>query len=163
MDLTKLNLSDDKLFSLLMGYDDFCKTVLEIVLGIELESIERVEVQQTYQNVIEYKSIRLDVFANGVDGTIYNVEMQKVEDDDMRLRSRFYHGLMDVSTLFKGHKYKGLPKSYVIFITEFDVFDRGLYRYTFKNRCDMLTEEFNVERGMEAWKRVSRDVHRKRH
>lgn len=46
-----------------MGYDDFCKTVLEIVLGIELESIERVEVQQTYQNVIEYKSIRLDVFA----------------------------------------------------------------------------------------------------
>ena len=67
MDLTKLNLSDDKLFSLLMGYDDFCKTVLEIVLGIELESIERVEVQQTYQNVIEYKSIRLDVFAGIID------------------------------------------------------------------------------------------------
>ena len=54
VDLTKLNLSDDKLFSLLMGYDDFCKTVLEIVLGIELESIEHVEVQQTYQNLIFY-------------------------------------------------------------------------------------------------------------
>ena len=140
VDLTKLNLSDDKLFSLLMGYDDFCKTVLEIVLGIELESIERVEVQQTYQNVIEYKSIRLDVFAKGVDGTIYNVEMQQLKNDDMPLRARFYQGLMDASTLFKGRKYRELPKSYVIFITEFDVFDRGLYRYTFKNKCDEVPD-----------------------
>ena len=140
VDLTKLNLSDDKLFSLLMGYDDFCKTVLEIVLGIELESIERVEVQQTYQNVIEYKSIRLDVFAKGVDGTIYNVEMQQLKNDDMPLRARFYQGLMDASTLFNGRKYRELPKSYVIFITEFDVFDRGLYRYTFKNKCDEVPD-----------------------
>ena len=140
VDLTKLNLSDDKLFSLLMGYDDFCKTVLEIALGIELESIEHVEVQQTYQNVIEYKSIRLDVFAKGVDGTIYNVEMQQLKNDDMPLRARFYQGLMDASTLFKGRKYRELPKSYVIFITEFDVFDRGLYRYTFKNKCDEVPD-----------------------
>lgn len=138
IDLTKLNLSDDKLFSLLMGYDDFCKTVLEIVLGVELKSIERVEVQQTYQNVIEYKSIRLDVFAKGIDGTIYNVEMQQLKNDDMPLRARFYQGLMDASTLFKGRKYKELPKSYVIFITEFDVFGEGLYRYTFKNMCNEI-------------------------
>lgn len=123
-----------------MGYDDFCKTVLEIALGIELESIEHVEVQQTYQNVIEYKSIRLDVFAKGVDGTIYNVEMQQLKNDDMPLRARFYQGLMDASTLFKGRKYRELPKSYVIFITEFDVFDRGLYRYTFKNKCDEVPD-----------------------
>lgn len=80
------------------------------------------------------------MFAKGVDGTIYNVEMQQLKNDDMPLRARFYQGLMDASTLFKGRKYRELPKSYVIFITEFDVFDRGLYRYTFKNKCDEVPD-----------------------
>ena len=128
------------LASIIYNHGKFCDDFKSTLKLGAYESIEHVEVQQTYQNVIEYKSIRLDVFAKGVDGTIYNVEMQQLKNDDMPLRARFYQGLMDASTLFKGRKYRELPKSYVIFITEFDVFDRGLYRYTFKNKCDEVPD-----------------------
>jgi len=66
--------------------------------------------------------------------------MQKVENDNMPKRSRFYQGLMDVSNLYSGKKvkYRKLPETVVIFITEFDPFGKGLYQYIFKNECQEM-------------------------
>lgn len=94
-------------------------------------------IQKTLQNLPGYKSIRLDAFVTLADGKICNVEMQQLNNDSMPKRARYYQGLMDVSSLLSGKNvsYGDLPESVVIFITDFDVFGLGRYRYTFKNAC----------------------------
>ena len=43
---------------------------------------------------------------------------------------------MDVKALKPGEKFEDLRPAYVIFICTFDPFGKGLYRYTFENRCE---------------------------
>lgn len=42
---------------------------------------------------------------------------------------------MDVTSLKPGQDFRDLKPGYVIFICTFDPFGRGLYRYTFEQRC----------------------------
>ena len=42
---------------------------------------------------------------------------------------------MDMELLESGERYETLPGSYVIFVCDFDPFDRKKYCYTFENRC----------------------------
>lgn len=64
--------------------------------------------------------------------------MQKRNNDNMPKRSRFYQGILDASGLFQGsdQRYENMTDVYVIFITDFDIFGKGLYKYTFTNKCD---------------------------
>ena len=43
--------------------------------------------------------------------------------------------MMDMELLESGAEYDALPRSYVIFICDFDPFDEKKYCYTFENRC----------------------------
>lgn len=57
------------------------------------------------------------------------MEMQnETKGDDVRKRSRFYQGLMDVPILKSGEntKYKQLSSTVIIFITQDDIFGRNL-------------------------------------
>jgi len=132
------NLADDGFFALLMQQKDFCVQTLSIILEKDIVDIEYNTIQQTIKNMPGYKSIRLDVFAVERNGTVYNVEMQIKMGDSLPRRSRYYQGLIDASILFQGKKvkYASLADTYVIFISEFDLFDKDFYRYTFRNRCD---------------------------
>jgi predicted transposase/invertase (TIGR01784 family) len=135
--LKAANLSDDRLFSLVMQDPSFCKLVLEIIFDKEFTELRYTGVQKSILGMPGYKSVRLDVFATDKNGEIYNIEMQKLKNDSMPKRSRFYQSVLDVSSLYQGKDsgYENLPNSYVIFITEFDVFGFKRYKYTFKNRC----------------------------
>jgi len=54
--------------------------------------------------------------------------------------------LIDAVTLYSGEeiKYRKLPETIIIFITEFDPFGKGRYKYTFKNKCE---EDTDLELG----------------
>lgn len=140
------NLSDDILFGMVMHNDNFAKIVIGIVLGKKVMEIKRKDIQKSLPNLPGYKSVRLDVIVMLEDGTLCNVEMQTVNNDSMPKRSRFYQGILDVVTLYSGKtvKYKKLPNTVIVFITEFDPFGEGLYKYTFTNRCK---ESSNLELG----------------
>ena len=47
----------------------------------------------------------------------------------------FHQAEMDVTSLLPGEDFSKLRTGYVIFICTFDPFGKGLYRYTFENRC----------------------------
>jgi len=140
------NLSDDILFGMVMLNDEFAKIVLSIVLERNVVKVQKKSIQKSLLNLPGYKSIRLDVIIELEDSTICEVEMQTVKNDNMPKRARFYQGLMDAVTLYAGEevKYGQLPETIVIFITEFDVFGKGRYKYTFKNKC---LEEMDLELG----------------
>ncbi len=115
-----------------------CKEVLEILLPFQVEDLEYVEYQKTIDIFNKTKSVRLDVYVKGRD-KVYNVEMQIGKDVNLAKRARFYQAAIDFDMLEKGHKYKELQESFVIFICTFDPFDRGLPCYSFKNKCQEET------------------------
>lgn len=135
--LQDLNLMDDIFFTLLMQREEFCREVLGIILDKKFTKITYQQVQKSYQNLPGYKSIRLDVYAEDEDHNIYNVEMQKQDKKDLPQRSRYYQAMLDVSNLLSGREvqYSELKDTYIIFITEKDLFGLDRYRYTFNNRC----------------------------
>ena len=83
----------------------------------------------------DYRSLRLDIYAGDQMQVGYNLEMQNEDEHNLPKRSRFHQAEMDATSLKPGEDFSELKPSYVIFICTFDPFSRGLYRYTFENRC----------------------------
>ena len=64
-----------------------------------------------------------------------DIEMQLENYGDLVLRSRYYHSEMDGYQIRKGVTYDNLKESIVIFICDFDMFQKGSSIYTFENVC----------------------------
>ncbi len=67
------------------------------------------------------------------------MEMQNdSRGDDLEKRSRFYQALLDVPILKSGKetKYRDLPFSVIIFITQDDIWKEDLAKYTFTEQCE---------------------------
>ena len=137
----QLTFADDFMFGKIMVNPDICKEVLERILNIKIERIEYIERQKSLDVDYEAKSIRMDVYVKDGKGTVYNIEMQAANDDDLAKRSRYYQSIIDMELLDKGLPYEELNQSFVIFICNFDLFGKGRHIYTFKNLC---TEDTHV-------------------
>ena len=83
------------------------------------------------------KGIRLDVYVEDDNNTIYNIEMQVSSDDNEFLgnRIRYYQALIDSAILKCGDNYKDLKNLYIIFICPFVLFNGERQVYFFKNYC----------------------------
>ena len=132
--IKELTLKDTFMFGAVMAQPENCRKFLECTLGIQ---IGRIEVSKERSMIYhpEYKGIRLDVYAKDERNTRYNVEMQVTKKPALGKRSRYYQSQMDTELLQSGSDYTELPKTFVIFICDFDLFGQGKYRYTFCNRC----------------------------
>ena len=139
--LRELTIKDDFMFGAVMSDPENCRELLEMILDI---SIDRIEVSKEKSMVYhpEYKGVRLDVYARDEKNTCYNVEMQASRRPVLGKRSRYYQSQMDMEMLQSGRDYEELPKSFVVFICDFDPFGKELYRYTFKMKCE---EDVNVK------------------
>ena len=70
------------------------------------------------------------------------------KNDDVRKRSRYYQSMLDTPILKSGNKtrYKNLPSTVIIFITQEDIFGKDLAKYTFTERCKEI-EDLELEDG----------------
>lgn len=55
--------------------------------------------QKVVDLLLESKGIRLDIYVNDENGTIYNVEMQKGNNKNLAKRSRYYQGNIDLDLI----------------------------------------------------------------
>ena len=131
----KLQIKDDFMFSIIMRNPKFCKPFLELVLGIKISRIEYPKSQETIDISADAKSVRLDIYVEDGKGTVYNIEMQTTGNRNIPKRTRYYQGMIDLNILEKGHNYKDLKRSFIIFVCTFDLFGEGRHIYTFENRC----------------------------
>ena len=118
-------LKTDTLFKILfVRHQDLLKQLVATLLGIPLESIGHFEVTNAEMpaEVIKGKFCRLDINMK-VGGRLVNLEMQVNKEDDYRERALFYWARMFSSALRQGKDYKDLPRTVVISITDFDLFD----------------------------------------
>ncbi len=123
------------------------KTAYESTLSIILDEpdlkLAEVEVEQVVLNKSGKRAIRLDAWARDVSDRRFNTEMQNdTEADDVRRRARFYQGLLDTPVLKAGKttRYKHLPSTVIIFITQEDIFGRDRAIYTFTEQCEEFSD-----------------------
>lgn len=130
-----LEIKDDFMFAKVMSDPELCKEMLERLLDLKITRIEYPEEQKTIDIAYDSRSVRLDIYVQDEESTVYNVEIQASDTKELPKRSRYYQGMIDLNLIEKGEHYKNLNKSYVIFICTFDLFGKDYYRYTFENIC----------------------------
>ena len=84
-----------------------------------------VKVEQVVLNESGKRAIRMDAWALDNKSRQINTEMQNdSESDDVRKRARYYQSMIDTPILKAGKetKYKNLPETVVIFITQENFF-----------------------------------------
>ncbi len=138
-----LNLSDFALFFSVMKNPRAYRNVLSIFMNEPNIELAEVKVEQVILNKVGKRAIRLDAWAKSTDERHFNMEMQNsTSGDDIRRRSRYYQGMMDTPVLKSGKetRYKNLPSTIIIFITQEDIFGRDLAKYTFTERCKELND-----------------------
>ena len=136
------NLSDFALFLSVMRNRTAYEIVLRTILGEPDLTLEEVKVEELILNQRGRRAIRLDAWARAEDERCFATEMQNEENDVIPKRSRFYQSVMDSPLLKagKGTKYKHLPPTVIIFITQKDIFQRDSAKYTFTERCHEFPE-----------------------
>ena len=135
----ELELRDDFMFSRIMSNPKFVKPLLETILGVKIRKIVYPQTQKTIDLSLQAKGIRLDVYVEDDQNTVFNLEMQTSDGANLPKRMRYYQGMIDRNILDKGQDYTTLKKSYVIFICTFDPFGEGRHIYTFCNTCQENT------------------------
>lgn len=134
--LENMNLLDKFLFDEAMEDKETYQTVVRILLENEVELLEKTETEKELRVSPQLRQVRLDVIGMDREGTIYYTEMQQRNTGNLLRRSRYYQAQLDVSLLEPGSTdYNLLNESCFILIAPFDIFGRGLYRYTFEGRC----------------------------
>lgn len=139
----QINLSDFALFLSVMKVKEAYEDVLGIILDESDLKLKEVKVEQVILNKSGKRAIRLDAWAQDVQDRQFDMEMQnETGGDDVRRRSRFYQSMIDTPILKSGKdtRYKNLPSTAIIFITQDDIFGRDLAMYTFTERCEEVPE-----------------------
>ena len=134
-DFSHITLQNDYMFFSVMLDEELCKELLERILDIKIRKLVYISGQNTMKDSYDGKGIRLDIYAEDSKNTVYNVEMQTGQNSNLPKRSRFYQSAIDLNQLGVGMDYDSLKNTLVIFICTFDIFKKGLLRYTFKNIC----------------------------
>lgn len=134
--LDGMNLTDRFLFDAAMEDPEAYSAMINILLEQEIELLDRVETEKELRVSPELRAVRLDVVSMGDDKKLYYTEMQKTNTHNLKKRSRYYQGQLDVSLLEPGCKdFNKLPNTCFILVAPFDIFGKGLYRYTFEGFC----------------------------
>ncbi len=135
----QMNLSDFALFLSVMKNKRAYECVLSIILEEPELVLEEVKVEQVVLNRNGKRAIRLDAWAKDKEERVFDMEMQNdSKSDNIPKRSRFYQALMDTPILKSGKdtRYRELPSSVIIFITQDDIWKYDLARYTFMEQCE---------------------------
>ena len=110
----ELTFTDDFMFGkVLVNNPEICRRLLEVLLEIKIKKISFPERQKTIEILADGKGIRLDVYVDDENGTVYNIEMQTKIKKELPKRSRYYQGMIDMNLIERGAPYKDLKLSFI--------------------------------------------------
>ena len=134
--LEDLNLVDKFLFDEVMEDLESYEALISILLENEIHLLTRPETEKELRVSPQLRQVRLDVVSMDRGKKVYYTEMQKTDTGNLRKRSRLYQAQLDVSLLEPGTtNFNLLSNSCFILIAPFDIFGKGLCRYTFEGTC----------------------------
>ncbi len=130
----KYTFKNDTLFKMLfVKYQDLLKRLVAELLGIQLESIKDFVVANPEMppEVIGDKFCHLDINMT-VDGQRVNLEIQVEDEGDYPERSLYYWAREYSTALGEGKKYSLLPRTIIISIVAFPLFDCAEFHSEFQ-------------------------------
>lgn len=139
----EFNLSDFALFLSVMKHKSAHENILSIIMGEPDLELTEVHVEEVVLNKSGQRAIRLDAWAQDRKKRYFATEMQNdTSEDDQKRRSRYYQSLLDTPLLKSGKetRYRQLPSTVITFITQKDIFGKDLAKYTFRERCDEVSD-----------------------
>ena len=74
-ELKDLTIVDDFMFGAVMSNPKLCKPLLEMILEKRIQRIEYPELQKTIDKQYGSKGVRLDVYVEDDENTVYNIEI----------------------------------------------------------------------------------------
>ena len=145
----ELTFTDDFMFcKVLQNNPDLCEYLIELIIGKPVKLVTYPDAQKVIQITDDGKGVRLDVYVEGDNDTIYDIEMQTSQLSNLNKRVRYYQGMLDLNTIERGADYAELKKSYIIFLCKFDPFKKWRVKYTFQQTCQ---EDYSIKLGDDAY------------
>ncbi len=106
--------------------------VLRAVTGLSDLVLTEEKTQADMNRVTGARSICLDVYGTDARGTRYDLEVQKESSGAHPKRARYHSSVLDIENLDVKQDFDELPETYVIFITENDIYQGGDPFYLFE-------------------------------
>ena len=122
-EIPNFRLMDDDFMTKVFEDKACAELLLNIILDIPGLEVKESHTQYSIKN-LQGRSVRLDIYAEK-DDKRYNIEIQRADEGAGAKRARYNSSLIDANTSLPGMDTKYLPETYVIFITESDVFGKG--------------------------------------
>lgn len=140
-----MSLFDDDLMSMVFdGNTEATELLLKIILKKDdIQVISVVGQRELQSPVIGGRDIRLDILAKDSTGKHYNVEVQKKPEGAHIRRARFNSSMMDSRMLKAGQEFSELQDSYMVFITQTDIFGYGIPIYTINRHFEEIDGVFD--------------------
>jgi len=140
-----MNLFDDDLMSMVFdGNIEATELLLKIILKKDdIQVISVVGQRELQSPVVGGRDIRLDILAKDSTGKHYNVEVQKKPEGAHIRRARFNSSMMDSRMLKAGQEFSELQDSYMVFITQTDIFGHEVPIYTINRHFEEIDEVFD--------------------
>ena len=143
--IKNLRLIDDNFMTKVFEDKECVEILLKAIIKKNDLKVSSVNVQYDIKN-LQGRSVRLDVLAEDKDGKMYNIEIQRDNHGAIPKRARYNSSLLDANITDAGEDYKNLTETYIIFITEGDIFgaNKALYH------VDRIVKETKKSFGDEA-------------
>ena len=122
--IKEMRLIDDIFMSKVFEDRACAEVLIRAILKKNDLKVKNVNVQYDIKN-LQGRSVRLDILAEDEIGKIYDIEVQRSNTGADAKRARYNSSLLDANITEPGDTYKKLAETYVIFITESDVFKAG--------------------------------------
>ena len=103
--------------------------VLRVIIGKDDLRLTREETQKDLVRLVGARGLCLDVHGVDDQNQQYDLEVQRADAGARPERARYHAGALDVENLDAGQEFEELPTTYIIFITENDIFKGGQALY----------------------------------
>ena len=138
-----MRLFDDELLSAVFSGDiEVTQLLIRILLNRNDLTVTKSITQYEKRNLFG-RSVKLDVVAEDIFKTEYNIEIQRADSGAGAKRIRYHQAMLDSHTLRKGGTFKDLPNLFIIFILEHDIFEKGNPIYRVNKTLDIKDKNGN--------------------
>lgn len=139
--LAELRPIDDEFMRAIFKDDmPLAQMVLRIITGVKDLTLTSFATQYDMKRLAGARSASFDAAGTDSLGQKYDIEMERRDKRASAKRARYYSSLIDIDNLDAGEDFDKLPNTYVIFITEHDIFGRGEAIYPIE-RINTITGE----------------------
>lgn len=140
----RANLMDDFYMRKFFDKDvEYIQYVLRVIMGDKGLVVKSVKTQRHLKG--SKRRVFLDIYAIGPDGTEYDIEVQRRDEEASPERAFYNLAMLKTDMLEKRRPYSDLRRAVVIFITEHDVIGDNLPLYTAEFRVNETGKPLGVD------------------